>query len=429
LIHGAIQAGAETIAETRLGYYIFLQMSIAEVHSSTAPLIYMGHGNTTLLRKQGMQILTVDIGTGTQDLYLFQSGIALENGFKLVVPSPTMIASRKIQAITSRGEDLLLTGVTMGGGPITWAADAHLQEGLKIFATPYAARTFNDDLELVRRKMGVEIVSRDEAESLDAHRLELRDFDYPAIHDAFAALGVEIDPQAVAVGVFDHGAAPPDVSDRQFRFDYLKTRIQALNRLSAFAYPAAEVPPFLTRMHAVVQSAANLDCPLIVMDTAPAAVLGALLDPQVRSRQRVLIANIGNLHTLAFRLGSMSIEGVFEHHTGLIDRERLEALLIAFAEGTLKHEEVFAEHGHGALILQPEPLSLKDGIAVTGPRRDLLRGSTLKPYFAVPYGDMMLTGCFGLLSACANLIPHLADPIHAAMRGDYSRIAPWDVDS
>ncbi len=376
-----------------------------------------------------MQILTIDIGTGTQDLYLFQSGVALENGFKMVTPSPTMVISRKILAATSRGEDLLLTGVTMGGGPITWAADGHLQAGYKIFATPDAARTFNDDLDLVRRKMGVEIVSLDEAERLDAHRLELKDFDYPSIFEAFSALGVQIDPQAVAVGVFDHGAAPPEVSDRQFRFDYLKARIQTKKRLSAFAYPAADIPPFLTRMHAVVRSAANLDCPLIVMDTAPAAALGALHDPYVRSLQRVLIANIGNLHTLAFRMGSASIEGVFEHHTGLIDRTRLEALLIAFAEGTLQHDEIFAEHGHGALILQPEPLSLEDGLAVTGPRRDLLRGSILNPTFAVPFGDMMLAGCFGLLSACADLLPNLADPIHAAMRGEFAQIAPWDVDS
>ena len=30
-----------------------------------------------------MKFLAVDIGTGTQDIYLFQSGLAIENGFKL----------------------------------------------------------------------------------------------------------------------------------------------------------------------------------------------------------------------------------------------------------------------------------------------------------------------------------------------------------
>ena len=38
-------------------------------------------------------------------------------------------------------------------------------------------------------------------------------------------------------------------------------------------------------------------------------------------------------------------------------------------------------------------------IVVTGPRRDLLRGSGLAAEFAAPHGDMMLTGCYGLLRA------------------------------
>ena len=32
-----------------------------------------------------------------------------------------------------------------------------------------------------------------------------------------------------------------------------------------------------------------------------------------------LVANIGNLHTLAFRMNENSIEGTFEHHTGMLD--------------------------------------------------------------------------------------------------------------
>ena len=34
----------------------------------------------------------------------------------------------------------------MGGGPCQWAAQAHPRAGLPVFATPDAARTFNDDL-------------------------------------------------------------------------------------------------------------------------------------------------------------------------------------------------------------------------------------------------------------------------------------------
>jgi hypothetical protein len=38
-------------------------------------------------------------------------------------------------------------------------------------------------------------------------------------------------------------------------------------------------------------------------------------------------------------------------------------------------------------------------LIVTGPRRELLAGSELPAEFAAPHGDMMLTGCFGLLRA------------------------------
>jgi len=94
-----------------------------------------------------MQVLTIDIGTGTQDIYLFRSGLNLENGFKLVMPSPTMQIRGQILDATHRGDDLLLTGVTMGGGPCHWAAEAHVKAGHMIYATPEAARTFNDDLD------------------------------------------------------------------------------------------------------------------------------------------------------------------------------------------------------------------------------------------------------------------------------------------
>ncbi len=158
--------------------------------------------------------------------------------------------------------------------------------------------------------------------------------------------------------------------------------------------------------------------PLVVMDTAPAAVLGATFDPHVSARPRLLVANVGNFHTLAFRLGPSGIEGLFEHHTGLLDLPRLEVLLGRLADGSLKRADVFDDHGHGALIYDPEPLPLDQsgyGVVVTGPRRNLLRGSSLRPYFAVPFGDMMISGCFGLLAAVADRLPELSEPIRSSL--------------
>jgi uncharacterized protein (DUF1786 family) len=379
-----------------------------------------------------MQILSVDIGTGTQDIFLYDSNLNIENGFKLVVPAPTMIIHRRIKQATRRGAAILLDGVLMGGGPSQWAAEAHLRAGYSIYATPEAARSFNDDLEQVQA-LGIQVLSQDEALRLpaDVERLELRDFDFQAIAHSLATFDVSLSRlEAVAVAVFDHGNAPPNFSDRLFRFNYLDERIRACNRLSAFAYLADQIPPSMTRLKSVALSANGIDAPLVVMDTAPAAVLGATFDPLVASQTRKLIANIGNFHTLAFRLGPGGIEGLFEHHTGLLDQAGLEALLFALAEGSLRHADVFDHHGHGALVYEPSPLIVDEGdfgVVVIGPRRNLLQKSSLQPYFAVPFGDMMIAGCFGLLSAAADLLPALAGPIQASLHLAGSPGAPWDA--
>jgi uncharacterized protein (DUF1786 family) len=387
-----------------------------------------------------MRILCVDVGTGTQDIFLYDSQLDLENGLRLIVPSPTMIVQRLIKAATRRGEALLLTGVTMGGGPNHWAARDHVKAGFPLYATPDAARTFDDDLDNVAAQ-GIQVISTDEAARLPASvtQLELRDFDFASIAAAFQHFSVSLDDlAAVAVAVFDHGAAPAGFSDRQFRFDYLDERIRATahsemsSPLSAFAFRAGEVPTIMTRLEAVVASARGIDAPLVVMDTAPAAVLGATFDPKVRGREKVMVANVGNFHTLAFRLGPGGIEGVFEHHTGLLDLPKLESLLEALADGSLTHEAVFGDHGHGALVYADQPLSLEEGdfgVGVTGPRRNLMRPSRLRPYFATPFGDMMMTGCFGLLAATADLIPELGEPIRASLRGEGgSGTPPWETE-
>ena len=382
-----------------------------------------------------MRVLTVDIGTGTQDIFLYDSRLDLENGFKLVLPSPTMMVYRKIQEATRQRQTVVLNGYLMGGGPSQWAAENHLQAGLPVFATPEAALSFNDNLDVVRES-GIQIISEDEALQItgDACKLELRDFDFHTIEQTFSAYGISLtDLAALAVAVFDHGAAPVGISDRQFRFDYLDQRIREENKLSAFAYQSANIPPIMTRLKSVAKEAIKLDTPLIVMDTAPAAIFGTLFDPHVKDTPRKLIVNVGNFHTLAFRLGPAGIEGMFEHHTGLVDQTKLNQLLERLASSTLKHEEVFNDHGHGALVYDHTPIDLSNnpdtGVIVTGPRRNMLKGSRLNPYFAVPFGDMMIAGCFGLLAATADILPELRAPITASLTGKVkSGTPPWEID-
>jgi uncharacterized protein (DUF1786 family) len=163
----------------------------------------------------------------------------------------------------------------------------------------------------------------------------------------------------------------------------------------------------------------------------------------VAQRKKKIICNVGNFHTLAFRLGEKGIEGVFEHHTGEIDLPKLEGLIRKLADSSLKHQDVFDDMGHGALIYSNEIFEFgKDefDVVVTGPRRSLFVGashpapaglgrcdSPLRPYFATPFGDMMIAGCFGLLAATAEILPGLAEAVTGSLRSGHGRgVAPWD---
>ena len=117
----------------------------------------------------------------------------------------------------------------------------------------------------------------------------------------------------------------------------------------------------------------------------------------------------------------------------MISRDKLEELLRQFASGVMTHEAIFADHGHGAMIHSQEPhLFGRDefDLVVTGPRRNLIKGSGLNSYFPAPYGDMMLTGCFGLLAAAGEKLPDLGEQIQAALLPDdpsYSGRPPWEL--
>jgi uncharacterized protein (DUF1786 family) len=160
-----------------------------------------------------------------------------------------------------------------------------------------------------------------------------------------------------------------------------------------------EIPPAMTRLQAVASTAPR-DLPLLLMDTAPAAIVGALEDARVRAASGPVVANVGNFHCLAFHLVDGEVAGLFEHHTGELSPAALGSYVQQLANGTITNDAVFSDKGHGALVFQPDAPP-PDLLAVTGPRRALLVESGLQPYLAVPHGDMMLAGNLGLLRAYA----------------------------
>ena len=96
-----------------------------------------------------MRILAVDVGTGTQDILLFDSKQPVENALQLIMPSPTKIAEGRIRRATEAQRPVLVTGVNSGGGPCHWALEDHMRAGFTAYATPDAAATFDDELDSV----------------------------------------------------------------------------------------------------------------------------------------------------------------------------------------------------------------------------------------------------------------------------------------
>ena len=362
-----------------------------------------------------MRILSIDMGTGTQDILLFDSERHVENNEKLILPSATEIAARRIRRAMHARRPLALVGTVAGGGPCSWALEDFLTAGGTAFATPEAALTIDDDLERVSA-LGVTLVSDDELRRIDAERVELRDLDLEAIRTALSAFEVDTNFDGLALGCLDHGAAPQNVSDRIFRFEHLRRTVERRNDLLAFATSPNLLPAYLTRARALVASAMDV-APVAFMDTGPAAALGALHDERVRAASESLVLNLGNMHLLGFHLRGRRIASLFEHHTGEVTAEQIAGFAARLADGSLENDEIFQTKGHGAYhadrsLVAPQ---LPEMVAVTGPQRQKLASTSIAAYSAAPFGDMMVSGCFGLLRAFAEVYPASADAIDSRL--------------
>ncbi len=307
----------------------------------------------------------------------------------MILPSQTMVVAGRIDRARLVGKDVFLNGPTMGGGASTAAIKRHLAAGLKVYATPSAAATINDNLERVAQ-MGVNI--QDEAPSF-ADVIQAGDVDIRSLSKAFELFDLVI-PEEIAVAVQDHGYSPQR-SNRLVRFEHMADAIRSGGTIETFAYRSP--PKDMTRMIAVKEYLDNAGFRPLLMDTGPAAIFGAIQDS--RASEPALIVNIGNGHTVAAILGEGRITALFEHHTSQLTPGKLRLFLDKLCSGDLKNSDIFEDGGHGAYI-ESVPDKLRSRL-VTGPRRDtFLRLGVLEDAVAAaPGGDMMITGCIGLLDA------------------------------
>jgi len=337
-----------------------------------------------------MKILAIDVGMGTQDILLYDSTLRTENCIKMVLPSQTQIIARRIYQATTAGRNILLTGTTMGGGPSGKAVHKHIQAGLTVYATEKAALTLHDNLQKVA-SMGVTLIDEYTIDSVNAEEIVLCDVDTTALGSALELFDTQL-PRDFAVAVQDHGEAP-DMSNRIFRFEHFKKILDNGGMFDQFAY-MNQVPEHLSRMHSVIQTLQARSNNVLVMDTGPAAICGALVDD---TTYPVVIVNIGNGHTLAAVVTDQKILALFEHHTRMMDISKLDDYIRRLCDGELSFNEVFDDGGHGCHIQQAVGFGNIKSVIVTGPNRQIMEKSDLDVEFAAPHGDMMLTGCFGLV--------------------------------
>lgn len=336
-----------------------------------------------------MPLLAIDVGAGTQDILLYREDIPIEGSTKMVLPSQTVIVAGRIDDARQHLNDIFLEGPIMGGGSSTSAVMRHLEAGLKVYATSSAAATINDSLERVE-KLG--IIIQDEAPA-SAVAIKTGDIDIPAICNAFGLFDIHL-PVEIAVAVQDHSYSPSR-SNRLARFEHMANAIASGGAIEAFAYRSP--PADMTRMLAVKGYIEENGYKALLMDTGPAAIFGAAADP--RCIEPALVINFGNGHTVAAILDGRRILSLFEQHTSELSPEKLKSYIDLFCSGDLKNSDVFNDGGHGAYIGGlPEKI---ESVMVTGPRRDkfLQSGMLRDAVAAAPGGDMMITGCIGLLEA------------------------------
>jgi uncharacterized protein (DUF1786 family) len=132
------------------------------------------------------------------------------------------------------------------------------------------------------------------------------------------------------------------------------------------------------------------------------------------------VLNVGNMHVLCFVLDGTRVEAVFEHHTGEVTPEQLAGLVSDLLAGRLTNEAVFSSMGHGALYASGSGAGIEavTMLAVTGPQRErmlpaLLAAELPRVHAAAPHGDMMISGCFGLLDGFAYRVPAAREAVAA----------------
>lgn len=344
-----------------------------------------------------MKILGLDIGAGTKDVFLYDSEKTGENCIKMILPSPTLLYVRKIK---SAKRDLYIDGCTIGGGNLATQLKGHMIKGYSVSMSEEAAFSLYNRLDRVKA-LGIEIMA-EEPIGFHGECIMLEEVNLAQIKNFFSLYMEPLDDlDAVAIALQDHGVPSGGISQNAFRLAKFKEQFNQTPEVFSAIYPDYDVPHYYFRMKSAVRSAKNClpNTRIFIMDSTMAAIAGCLYDCPEPADKPVIAVNIGNSHVTASLISDNKIVGFIEHHTTLLDPEKLEEILVKLELGTLTDQEVVVKGGHGAFYLTQPLLKNKPIILTTGPKQLMLKNSRLKIHFAAPIGDAMVTGAFGLVKA------------------------------
>jgi uncharacterized protein (DUF1786 family) len=319
--------------------------------------------------------------------------------YKAVVRSPVRTLAGQIESTTG---NLAVTGVEMGGGPVTAALQARTESARVLISRSAAATVHHDPARVAA--MGFELADDSEvqaaAERDEGTHIELKDLEAKRIRQIVEGFGLSFEFEAVALCAQDHGVAPPGVSHLDFRHQLVKTQLERTPYAHALLYEARNIPQAFNRLRAIAGTAAQLPAQAVyVMDSGMAAIVGASMDPSLAGKTTLLVLDVATSHTVGAVVQQDELLGSFEYHTHDITRNRLEQLIQDLPEGRLDHDQILSEGGHGAYLRRAPGFDSVEAIVATGPKRRLMADTHLPVTWGAPWGDNMMTGCVGLLES------------------------------
>jgi len=344
--------------------------------------------------------LLVDIGAGTMDvLYFDDSG---QQHYKAVVASPVIQVAKQIEAVSG---NLIVTGVEMGGGPVTRVLKEKAQRSTVIISDS-AAATLNHDRQKIA-SWGIDVVPDPDAEKLKEDtaytHVCLADLNEKRLANIVQGFGVPFSFDVMGICAQDHGVPPQGVSHLDYRHNRFVEILDEKPFPHILLYGKNEVPEEMNRLRAIALQAALMPATdVYVMDSGMAAILGASRDLAAVDKNTLAVLDVATSHTVGAVFTGSEIAGFFEYHTQDITLPRLEELIRDLADGNLHHQQVLSAGGHGCYLRKSVGFDNLEAIIATGPKRDIVIGSELPMLYGAPMGDNMMTGAVGLLKAIKN---------------------------